>query len=361
MSAPLSQRVIRLAITMGGARLRTRLYRRVIIQMSAGRPIKDVMAELAQRSERRHGHRDPVTQMLIRMAQGLRNGRAIAPVFADWVPKEDTILLAIGEATGRVPDMLRLIITLGQSHKNLTRTALKGLISPVSTGLAALGMLWYLSAKVMPVFKPLLKGHALTGLGALIMNLSHVIRSEVFVIGLPAVLVLSLVGFLLSLPRWTGRLRRLCDRFPPWSFYRRIQGALWLSSFAALSQAGMQEKDAMEQMMKDAVPYVRERLQAARNGLLAGRSVGEALANAHFLFPDSDTLDDLAVMANYPDYSARMAELSQETMQETEEAIALSTKSLSVVMQAASSLLMIGMVFGIFSILQTLMASVSGT
>lgn len=361
MNTSVPRRLVRLALSLGGAPLRFRLYRRIIIQMAAGRPIKDVIAELARRSEQRHGARDPVTIMLAAMARGLRDGRTIAQVFGDWFPKEDVALIAIGETTGRVPDMLKLLMAMGESHKTLTRTALKGMVSPLSTGAAAIGILWYLSARVMPVFQPLLKGHALTGLGAVVMGIAHIVRGPFFVIGLPIFFIGGGIAFFLALPRWTGSVRRFCDRFPPWSFYRRIQGALWLSSFSALVQAGLQERDAMEQMMKDAAPYVRERLRAARNGLLAGLSVGESLARARLAFPDSDTLDDLAIMASYPDYGARMAELSVETMRETESAIALSTKSLGLVMQAASSILMIGMVFGIFSILQTLMASVSGT
>ena len=354
---PLTHAIFRL---MGGMRLRHRIYRRVIVQMAAGRPIKDVFADLAARSERRYGPRDPATQALAHMARGLREGRAISQVFADWFPKEDAALLAIGETTGRVPEILQLIIETGQSRKDLSSVALKGLISPLTNIAASFAVLWYLSDKVMPVFAPLIKGHPVTGLGAVVVGLAHIMRTWAFLIGFPVGLVALGVAFVYSQSRWTGRLRRIFDRFPPWSFTRRIQGALWLSNFAALSQAGMQEKDAMEQMLRNANPYVRERLRAIRNGLLAGRSVGETLARSGFAFPDTDTVDDLTIIANYPDYAARMNALSVETLKETESAIRLSAKSLGIVMEALSSLLMVVMMLGIFSILQTLMTSVAG-
>ena len=65
-----------------------------------------------------------------------------------------------------------------------------------------------------------------------------------------------------TFPYWTGRLRAMLDKMPPWSFYRLLQGGSWLMSFSSMMVAGMQAAEALRKMMPVANPYLRERLRA---------------------------------------------------------------------------------------------------
>lgn len=354
------KRVVRFALRLRGDRARFRLYRRMALQLSAGRPVRDVVNDLAGRANNRRGRQDPEYLMLSAVSRGLEGGASLSRALSDWLPSGDISQIAASESSGQVPEALNLLISLGTARKELVKTTLSGMGAPLALLFSAYGLLYYMSAKVMPAFAGILKGHPVHGLGAATLALARVARGDGFLIGFPVGLIMSLGLIIWSFPRWTGSLRKQFDQFPPWSFYRRVQGALWLSSFSALVQAGMQEKEAIRKLMAQASPWLTERMRIAEHGLVAGQGVAAALSAAKTHFPDDDTLDDMTVMASFPDYGAQLARLSSETLRETQDAMALASKAMASLFQGIVIGLIILMFLGIVSIVTAVAATVGG-
>ncbi|MDC7123868.1 type II secretion system F family protein, partial [Cellulomonas fimi] len=92
------------------------------------------------------------------------------------------------------------------------------------------------------------------------------------------------VASLWSLPRWRGRIRRLADSIMPWSLYKDLQGAVFLMNTGALLGAGVHELEAMQLLHSFAPPWLQERLDAARDEMSEGNSLGMALRKSGYDF-----------------------------------------------------------------------------
>ncbi|MDI8617262.1 conjugal transfer protein, partial [Salmonella enterica subsp. enterica serovar Lubbock] len=66
-----------------------------------------------------------------------------------------------------------------------------------------------------------------------------------------------------SLSVWTGNLRFWFDRFPPWSVYRRLQGASFILNVNAMLSAGIPIETAIRGLVESSTsPWLLERLEA---------------------------------------------------------------------------------------------------
>ena len=344
-----------------GRTRREHLYERIIVQSAAGVPMREIFVGLARRLRKSNRGRSTVEILMMEsVAQSMRDGRTLAASLERWVPQNESSLIGVAEETGEVARMLRLILETGRIVSRMAALLAGGMVKPFGLLLAGLGFVWYLSRDVLPAIMPLMKGHPMTGLGGALVSAMPAITNMTGMIAVLAVLV-GLVAFIgWSLPNLTGPVRRALDRIPPWSMYRRMQGAVWLAGFSALSQVGMAERAALLKMGERATPYLRERLRVAASGLRAGRSVGDALIEARMPFPDADTVSDMSIMAGYPHYPENLARLSQQTLVSTEKAITLSSRAFAATVGAVITLLVVMLIFATLGLVSTMSATMAG-
>lgn len=318
-------------ITRGpwGRTLRQHMYERIIVQSSAGVPLREIFIELAKRLRKnRRGRANTEILMMESVARSMRDGRTLAASLERWVPLNESSMIGVAEETGEINRMLRLILETGSIVSRMVAILVGGLAKPAGLLLMGLGFVLYLSRDILPIMLPLMKGHPMTGLSGDLITAVPYITNLPALTGILVFFVACTVFVVWSLPNLTGPVRRVLDGLPPWSMYRRMQGAIWLAGFSALSQVGMPERGALLKMMERATPYLRERLRIAASGLRAGRSVGDSLIEARMPFPDTDTVSDMSIMAGYPNYPDNLARLSSQTLVSTERAITLSSRAL---------------------------------
>lgn len=344
-----------------GRGLREHLYQRIIVQSAAGVPMREIFVGLAQRLRKaQRGRATTEVLMMESVARALRDGRTLAAALEKWVPLPESSLIGVAEETGEVGRMLRLILDTGRVVSRMVTILAGGLLKPVGLLLAGIGFVWYLSREVLPVMLPLMKGHPMTGASGMLLTVMPAVTNGPAMIAGLAIFFTVLGGIAWSLPHLTGPVRRVLDHIPPWSMYRRMQGAIWLAGFSALSQVGMAERNALLKMGERATPYLKERLRIAASGLRAGRSVGDALLEARMPFPDTDTTSDMSIMAGYPHYPENLARLSQQTLVSTEQAITVSSRALAGAVSAIVILLIMGLVFATMGIMSSVSSAMAG-
>lgn len=127
-------------------------------------------------------------------------------------------------------------------------------------------------------------------------------------------------GYLLvkwSLPRWTGRLRTKLDNLvPPYTLYRRMEGAKFLTQYATLLHGGILDKEAMEAIVKKSRPWKKQRVQAILSQMKDGQSLGQATREAGFNFPDKYTAYTLDSIAQNDSYSGSLLDQSRTTIKD---------------------------------------------
>jgi type II secretory pathway component PulF len=133
--------------------------------------------------------------------------------------------------------------------------------------------------------------------------------------GIPIVVLLVALaaGFIVAAPRWTGPLRVLADRLPPFSFYRLWHGSSVLLALGALQGAGVPLHAGLDQLVAGAArsPWLLERIAATRDHVENGKNLGEAFMAAGHGFPDPALARDLRIFARLPTFQRTLVEMSQ--------------------------------------------------
>ena len=311
--------------------VRESLYQHLSAQMTNGIDINQALTSFCKRLQRRN---KPSSLKIVRgIERRLRDGSTLASALKPWVTSDEVSLIASGELSSTLPRSFDLIIE-SQHRISRVRRSLQGTVRrPVILGVAVYAMLWAIGTYMTPTFQLILPAENAHGMSSLLYFLGDVAQSAyVILIPLVASVLFSVIKW--SLPRWGGRYRILAERFFPFSYYRDMEGYAWLMSFSALLRADMPDTDILKFQLKNANPWLSERLNSLRRRMLNGMSLQEALLGkdkAHpepFGFPNPDRVDDIASLSGLPDFPERIAtiagqwaeELERKTRQSTERA-----------------------------------------
>ena len=232
-----------------------------------------------------------------------------------------------------------------------------GLVQPVLSIFILYYFVRFLSDQVTSSFGNMLKGRPLTGASALTMRMGILAHSDwIFIIfGLLIGLVI-LVAW--SLPRWRGKIRTVLDKtIPPYTVYRRIQGATWLISYAALSESGMESKQVLSQIRRTASRWLDERLETVQFALAKGRNIGEALRLSGYGFPGPDIIDDLEIFSTFPNLHDKLMLLAEQSLTDTRDSVSLTNKIVSEVSRMFVAIVFAVIFFGLMGIIQSVAGS----
>jgi type II secretory pathway component PulF len=351
-------RVIRLGFRIArGADGRARLYERIAGQVAYGAAIVDVVESLADRAFKRGGKGDPEGLILRRVAGAMRaSGTSFAAAMRQWIPAEEYTLFDAAEESGRIKEALGIAARLDRMRRSMIKEVIGGMVNPLILFAVLYGLLWFLGGSVMGPVVKIAQHVQLSAIGNAVVAMGKITRSWLFAVS-PLIFVFLIALALWSLPRWTGEVRKFFDHIPPWSIYRNMQGAIWLSSYAALVGAGMAERDALARLIAGGVPWVVERLRKMRKNMLAGLSSGRALDATGDRFPDQDTIDDMVILADYPDFSEKLSDLSERAIEQSRTRIRASTGLIVALANIAINLVIILVVVGIADILNSMGAT----
>jgi type II secretory pathway component PulF len=246
----------------------------------------------------------------------IANGHALGTALLGLAGYEEIMLLAAGQAGGKLEISLNLAAELLEARRKI-RAALAGaLFFPSLLALAYIASIWVVAHYVMPMLAQLSNPAKWTGAAAALYALSSFVNSIWGLITLVAMLGLGGVVFS-SLPHWTGALRIRADSFPPWSLYRLTVGVVWLYTVSIFMRSRIQIAGIFNIMLSSsATPYLRERIQAIMEISHEGINFGDALHACGMNFPDRVLIDDLRIYAPLPGFQEKLAELAQKWLTE---------------------------------------------
>jgi type II secretory pathway component PulF len=111
-------------------------------------------------------------------------------------------------------------------------------------------------------------------------------------------------------------VRAKFDLFPPYSWYRIWQGSAFLLSMSALLSSQVPLRKCFEILLQGASPWLEERMESARQEILRGRNLGEALRLGGLNFPDPQLARDLEILAERADVARTLEVLAKEWLEE---------------------------------------------
>jgi type II secretory pathway component PulF len=217
-----------------------------------------------------------------------------------------------------------------------------------------IGYLYLFGKMVIPRFELIVSPDHWHGVAHSLYTMSRFVQGWMIYCVIAALLLL--VALFYSMPRWTGNVRVLLDRYPPYSVYRLIVGCGFLVAFSSLQAAGFTVEKSLNRLADNARPWLRERIDDMLFGVKSGLNVGEAMKNTGYRFPSTEIVDDLCVYAEYNGFTEALHSLADEWMQEGVTIIEGQMKIINGVAIVTLALVLSWLITGFFGIQQEIAA-----
>ena len=265
-----------------------------------------------------HNGRKPNEPFAIAMRdiqQNLERGMTFSQATSDWVPNEETLLLT----SGNVSSLLVSLENIGRIVNGINRIkrAMWTAVSyPLFLFVLTIAIVIMVGLYLVP---PLAEAAGSTvvwrGAAASLVWVSGWAGKYWHILAGGFAVLFVLVW--LSLPVWTGRLRTMFDKLPPWNTYKLQLSVSWLMSLSAMIAAGVSVPDAMRLLSDYSNRYLSDILEKALHHISNGENLGNALAMTGKDFPNEEIIGDLIIYADMNDFAKNLSQIANDYLEES--------------------------------------------
>lgn len=331
-----------------GDKPRLNLYRKFAKMLVQGVPLLKVVEDYRQRVIDSDGKGAPLAVMLGAWEKEISSGIPLGTVLQDWVPESERMIIAASENAGKLEKGLLSAATMSASGAKIASVIKGGLAYPFAVLAMALGYVYIFGTKVIPEFVDIIDPNTWAPLAYSLYVMSVFVQTKF--IYLVAGLISFVALLFVLMPIWTGRLRVIADRYPPFSVYRMLRGSGFLVAFSALIGAGVTIEKALDKLRPGASRWLAERIDAVQLLVKSGSSFGAALRDAGHQFPAKELVDDLVVYSMYSGFDQALETLVEEWMTEGVERITTLMKAINSIAILVLGLIVVWLVGGFFGI-----------
>lgn len=243
----------------------------------------------------------------------LQTGINLSEAMEGWVADRHLMLIRAGEESGALARGFQSIEFIEKSTARMSKAITGAINYPVFIFVLLFGVLWMFGLNLVD---PMRK-YAPDNIKEKIKDLAAV-TDFVQQYGLYVFLFVGIVVFIViqSLPRWTGSIRVKFDRYPPYSWYRLWTGSAFLMSLSALLSAQTPLSRALTILESKSTPWLRQRIFSARQEVMRGKNLGEALQADNYGFPDDSIIMDMVILSERSDVANVLDMVSREWLDE---------------------------------------------
>jgi type II secretory pathway component PulF len=186
-----------------------------------------------------------------RMNEG---GSSFADAIGPMIPFEEHMVIWAGEQNGQIELALKQATRIKQLLEKMKDSVRAAILQPIAQFLGVLLTSLLMGTLMWPDMLRDLKDEFWPTWAKPAIYFDLWVARNWPALGIVLIL---LVLYHYTLPRWTGRSRQLFDRLPPWSTYRNESANVVLTSLASFLSNGFLIKSALEQIRDKATPYLR--------------------------------------------------------------------------------------------------------
>lgn len=242
-----------------------------------------------------------------------RSGGTLSDSMDGWVPSGELYMIRAGEESGTLAKALASIQTVGVKAKQMREAVTYAVGYPAFMVVLVSFVLYMFGVQLIANMRMAAPKNVVAAMGGVATLSDFIANWGIYVLMGIALLVLLIV---VTLPRWRGPLRTKFDMFPPWSWYRILQGSGFLLGLSALLGAQVPLKRSLEILEEQGNPWIRERINSARQEVLRGRNLGEALRIGKYNFPDPMVAIDLEILSERADVGSVIESVTEEWINE---------------------------------------------
>ncbi len=288
-----------------------------------------------------HGGAKPNEPFAICMREwekNLERGMSFSEATRGWVPPEETLLLTSGNMSSLIvalENVGRIIV----ANKRIGGAVFSAIAYPTLLLVLVFAIIIMVGLYLVPPLSAVAGEDMVWSGGAASLIWISNIAGKYWKIFSVAVIVIGVVVWL-SLPRFSGRLRAVADKLPPWSIYKIRMSVGWMMSLSAMVAAGVAIPDAMRMLADNSNRYMRRILEETLHYIANGDNLGNALQNTGMDFPNQELIGDLTVYADMNDFDENLTQISNDYLENSVKKI----ESLSEALNTIGILLISGVI-----------------
>lgn len=265
-----------------------------------------------------HNGRKPNEPFAIAMRdiqQNLERGMTFAQATYGWVPNDETLLLTSGNVSSLLISLENIGHVVGGINR-IKRAMWSAIAYPLFLFALTVAIIIMVGLYLVP---PLAEAAGSTvvwrGTAASLVWVSEFAGKYWHV--LVGVFAMLFILIWISLPIWTGRLRTMFDKLPPWNTYKLQMSVGWLMSLSAMVAAGVSVPDAMRLLSDYSNRYLSNILEETLHYIANGENLGNALAMTGKDFPSEEIIGDLIIYADMNDFAKNLNQIANDYMEDS--------------------------------------------
>lgn len=242
-----------------------------------------------------------------------RAGVTLSEAMDGWIPTGELYMIRAGEESGTMAKSLNAIQVVGEKARQMREAVMYAVGYPVFMLMLVSFVLWTFGVNLISNMRKSAPKNVVDAMGGVVPLSDFITEWGIYVIAIIVALA-ALIAF--TLPHWRGPVRAKFDMYPPWSWYRILQGSGFLLGLSALLGAQVPLKRSLEILEEQGNAWIRERINSARQEVLRGRNLGEALRIGKYNFPDPAVAVDLEILSERADVGSIIEQVTHEWIRE---------------------------------------------
>ena len=258
---------------------------------------------------------EPFAIVMRQWQKNLERGMSFSDATRGWVPPNETLLVT----SGNISNLVLVLENVGRvvdGTQRISRAMRSAIMYPLFLLALTFGIILMVGIYLVPPLADVAGGNIVwRGAARSLISLSDFsIAYWPWIIG-GFLLVVFVVW--ISFANWSGRIRAVFDKLPPWSIYKIHIGVGWMMALSAMVGSGVTIPDAMRMLADNANKYLRSILENALHYIANGDNLGVALNNTGADFPDSDIVGDLIIYADMNGFDENLNRVANDYLAES--------------------------------------------
>jgi len=242
-----------------------------------------------------------------------RAGVSLSQAMEGWIPSGELYMIRAGEESGTLAKALNAIQVVGDRSRQMKEAVSYAVGYPIFMMVLVGFVLWTFSINLIANMRANAPKNVIASMGGIVPFSDFITAWGLYIV---AAIIITILIIIFTLSSWRGAMRAKFDMYPPWSWYRVLQGSGFLLGLSSLLGAQVPLKRSLEILEEQGNPWIRERIGRARQEVLRGRNLGEALRLSRMNFPDPSVAVDLEILSERADVGSVIEQVTEEWMRE---------------------------------------------
>ncbi len=295
---------------------RMALYRKLASLLRNNFTLMDALGRI-ERVESKGGTKpdEPFAIVMREWQKSLERGSSFSDATRGWVPVNETLMMTLGDMS-KLSVAIENVVRVSEGAMRISRAMMSAVAYPLFLLALTFGIIIMVGLYLVPPLVEAATGDIVwRGAAASLVWVAEFSKHYwyAFLAGFVALVVVVW----LSLPIWSGKIRTLFDKLPPWSMYKIQVSVGWLMSLSSMVAAGSAVPVAMKMLADNSNMYLRNILESALRFIANGDNLGTALENTGTNFPNEEIIGDLAIYADMNGFDENLGKIANDYLDES--------------------------------------------